>query len=1230
MKRKTLTTRSSTTKSVRASSASSASTRKSCGLDPTGTTTTRRWMDKQILKVTSRLKGSLLSQLTNNVFCATGPGGGVDATCGREHEASIAMLTPLVSKNFGLHGKLTNAEHASAWAKLVEAGYSVVDGKITHTGAVSGFENTRRIGMNIGKHELLPIKELPIKEDTSYVKLKKAEDFKQWHADSIIKKPVFRAAHTAEHAGVTFVTLDRYEAADYQAEFGGKMHGGYVSIKNPLDLRKAINMHKLVEVAKAAGIDDIVYDKQTQAFSSKSTDKFGIGGLSEDLPANLVYHAPVRKALEKLGYDSVRLKATMSENTGADEIAVFHAHQLRMQELKSPTANVFIANASFESWLKQQFKGLTGKKLWQAYIERGYKKGAKGKVSIERLKKLVADAQANIEAESTKQQALIVRALADGLVAGEHPSVVAKRLVKLADVAEYKARTIARTELMRAHSEGQLDEMEASGVEEVGVNVEWTATKGMCKLCADLDGMVFKLKDARGKLPRHPNCRCAWRPVVDKKPVSSKVAMKLTSNTARDAVDALRFSPLDALDSVRNVFCSTGKGGGVDPTCSAGKGAAHGYTGPAASMSGMGFKHDQLLKIQNGNPDFQKTKHIHLPLSATEAQVAAVKSAFPGFTVKKKSLAGLHKVAAPAPAPAAPAKPAAPATSAAPSHTFPADIAGSMSSAVPIGKGSTGAKSFEHNGKKYSLKDGANKEQILNEHFATKAMQAMGVPVPDSMLINGAKVSPWIQGPTVGSKMHEPDVKEQVKSHLVAHALLNNWDALGMHNDNAVVDPHGKVHYIDLGGSFNINATGTAKKPWSDDIHTTMQNMIKFGGGSGPNNPYKELTNYDVHKQIKHIVQHADAIVAAAGPHGAKIKQGIEQLQKWTMDMHIGQAGGMDLKQDGNLPYFKQASTPAPAPAPVPKAPTHTAASLAVGHHLGATAKAAGLTPVQYGKVLGHNPDPNASTIVLPKSLKAHQVAAFKAAHPTKKIVQKVLKKPGQMPSLVSKKPVKKPAKKLGSSMSGNHATEGLEPMFKDHAAEVNHGPGTGNIKLISSGKPAQMKESMLTPGESDAVSSWKGSPVHMRKSFAASRGDFTKLDKDAKNILSAMMKMPDHEGTLFRSLNSTFYAQKVLAEAKAAMAAGGHWSDPAPHGMSPNAWKSLEFSGGGVVLVVKAKTAKSIAGVHNYGTESEILGQPNTKYKVTHIDENANVAYVSSAGQSKQTKKTVIHLEEV
>jgi hypothetical protein len=83
--------------------------------------------------------------------------------------------------------------------------------------------------------------------------------------------------------------------------------------------------------------------------------------------------------------------------------------------------------------------------------------------------------------------------------------------------------TIARTETVRAHGEGQLDAMELLGVEEVGVAVEWS-TSGLgggvtdlgnpspCPLCAPLQGMVMTVKEARGLLPRHPNCLCSYIP----------------------------------------------------------------------------------------------------------------------------------------------------------------------------------------------------------------------------------------------------------------------------------------------------------------------------------------------------------------------------------------------------------------------------------------------------------------------------------------------------------------------------------------------------------------------------------------------------------------------------------------------------------------------------------------------------------------------------------------------
>lgn len=67
---------------------------------------------------------------------------------------------------------------------------------------------------------------------------------------------------------------------------------------------------------------------------------------------------------------------------------------------------------------------------------------------------------------------------------------------------------------IRAHAEGQLDSFKTLGVEEVGVAVEWATANDdkVCPKCQSLEGIVLKIDEARGLLPRHPNCRCAFLP----------------------------------------------------------------------------------------------------------------------------------------------------------------------------------------------------------------------------------------------------------------------------------------------------------------------------------------------------------------------------------------------------------------------------------------------------------------------------------------------------------------------------------------------------------------------------------------------------------------------------------------------------------------------------------------------------------------------------------------------
>ncbi|MCK5603048.1 minor capsid protein [Candidatus Pacearchaeota archaeon] len=180
---------------------------------------------------------------------------------------------------------------------------------------------------------------------------------------------------------------------------------------------------------------------------------------------------------------------------------------------------------------------------WQdAYIDSGYKKGvtraiqAQGGKALGELTQqaLLAPVHANrvnllytrafqdlkgITNEMSKQ---ISRVLSDGLIKGYGAEKMAANLADRVDkIGRSRARILARTETIRAHAEGTLTQYEELGVEEVIAEVEWT-TAGDDRVCPDceaLEGRTFTIEEARGLIPLHPNCRCAWLPVIksDKK-----------------------------------------------------------------------------------------------------------------------------------------------------------------------------------------------------------------------------------------------------------------------------------------------------------------------------------------------------------------------------------------------------------------------------------------------------------------------------------------------------------------------------------------------------------------------------------------------------------------------------------------------------------------------------------------------------------------------------------------
>ena len=110
------------------------------------------------------------------------------------------------------------------------------------------------------------------------------------------------------------------------------------------------------------------------------------------------------------------------------------------------------------------------------------------------------------------------RELAAGITQGENPRKIARRLNDRVDnIGLHRGRMVARTEIIRSHNEAALNRYEdvktrVGGVTLLAEHVT-AGDRRVCPECAALAGTVYKLDEARGAIPVHPNCRCTWVPL---------------------------------------------------------------------------------------------------------------------------------------------------------------------------------------------------------------------------------------------------------------------------------------------------------------------------------------------------------------------------------------------------------------------------------------------------------------------------------------------------------------------------------------------------------------------------------------------------------------------------------------------------------------------------------------------------------------------------------------------
>mgnify|MGYP001580773464 CR=1 FL=1 len=684
--------------------------------------------------------------------------------------------------------------------------------------------------------------------------------------------------------------------------------------------------------------------------------------------------------------------------------------------------------------------------------------------------------------------------------------------------------------------------------------------------------------------------------------------------------------------SIENVFCPTGEGGGVDPSCSPGGGGTARETGIAKKVKSI--EEPFFMSSQAGNVEANKNAVEEMKALALAGKIADLK-AHPGTLSPKVQkykddlVKGLQEYVKEEATKLGMIPSAEPATASMPagSQDLPDPSSLTFVKALP---GSTNPKLMEDkDGKQYVVKTKtSNVGHVVNEALSDELYRKLGVDVPDSKIVANpdnsvSKVSEFLKGETYAefgkSETYKDVVREEASKNFVADALMANWDVAGLSNDNLMVSGD-KVYRIDNGGALRYRAQGALKEGFDGQVKEldTLRNP-----SMNPNTAdlFKNVTEKDIQDQIKGILPKRDEFLKAIPD------QGLRNIMASRFDY---------LKE--RLDKSQQTPSTTTKAEPIPKVVKVEEVKSISGKAVPTkeVVSKAGFTPIAQSI---------ANEIVAkdPTIFSKGQLDKLKLLNPNGVENNKL--------NVVFSYPASKKAiqlEKLAKAYPGvkfEHVYEKKFAGFKEAVIkqkgyagkqefELTKGQGPSSVKTGSSvsihskqSVPSSLDKAMdqwkktLSPAERQSISTWKGgSQKAIKMAIASGDAGHAYADK-AKQFMSALEKAPIHAGTLYRGMKSNKWVDQEMENIKL-NGVGSTWTDNTPHGFSLDGSTSQGFSGGHLLLQAKTKTSKAIINEGGFEHEKEVIGLPNTKYRVTNIVENAKV--------NGNTVKLFVELEEI
>jgi SPP1 gp7 family putative phage head morphogenesis protein len=153
---------------------------------------------------------------------------------------------------------------------------------------------------------------------------------------------------------------------------------------------------------------------------------------------------------------------------------------------------------------------------------------------IDRVGLLYTRVFSDLNGITNAMDSMISRILAQGMIDGDNPTLLARKLIASIDgtdlgklsltdtlgrfiPAERRAMMLARTEIIRAFHLASIQEYRNWGLEDVYVKAEWVTAGDdrVCEKCASLEGKIFTLDEIEPLIPYHPYCRCIALPYIE-------------------------------------------------------------------------------------------------------------------------------------------------------------------------------------------------------------------------------------------------------------------------------------------------------------------------------------------------------------------------------------------------------------------------------------------------------------------------------------------------------------------------------------------------------------------------------------------------------------------------------------------------------------------------------------------------------------------------------------------